>query len=269
MNFKGLVNAALVEIENARENTITERFDFGFDRFHGFEIFRIPKEMTNCIQFFLKDYEFNVYYSLLRVSKVVQSRNERIIFAIPGAHSYPLFRPSKLPVHSEISIGPFGIYGQRNQLLQRCVGMLVKDFDGNVTLTNSYKFNSKNAKSVLQLGLAIIDNYALTDRARLDLFLCNYFVIGMNGKGEIIILNTKEYTPIVDWMDVFKSLGCSDAAVIYTPDSDYFFRSNKGLFDIKTYGGYITYVKNKDDIRELIVDEMNAEELYKYSLLSR
>ncbi|MEN9942114.1 MAG: hypothetical protein RLZZ91_115, partial [Bacteroidota bacterium] len=55
----------------------------------------------------------------------------------------------------------------------------------------------------------------------------------------------------------------------YSPDSDYFLRSNKGLSEVKTYGGYITYVMNKDDIRELIRDELNDDELYKYFLLRR
>lgn len=269
MTFKGLVNAALLEIEKARENPIPEKIDFGYDRSHGFEIFRIPKEKTNCLQFFYKDSEFNVYYSLFRVNKVVQSRNERIILAIPGRYTYPIFRLSRLTLNSEICIGPYGFRGKRHLLLHRCDGMLVKDFEGNVFLTNTYRFNSKNVKSVLRLGLAIIDNYALTEAAHLNFFFSDYFGIGMNAEGEIIIINTRDYKPNIEWINIFRSLDCSDAAVIYSPDSNYFLRSNKGLSDVKTYGGYITYVVNKDDIRELIRDEMSDDELYKYYLLRR
>lgn len=269
MTIKGLVEAAVIEIEKARNNPIAERLDLGYDRFNGFEIFRIPKEKTNCLQFFYKDSEFNVYYSLFRVNKVVQSRNERIILAIPGRYTYPIFRLSSLTLNSEISIGPYGFRGKRNLLLQRCDGMLVKDLEGNVYLTNTYNFNSKNVHSVLQLGRAIIDNYALTEFAHSDFFFCDYFGIGMNAEGEIIIINTRDYKPNIEWINIFRSLDCSDAAVIYSPDSDYFLRSNKGLSEVKTYGGYITYVMNKDDIRELIRDEMSDDELYKYFLLRR
>ena len=53
--------------------------------------------------------------------------------------------------------------------------MLVKDFEGNVFLTNTYRFNSKNVKSAVRLGLAIIDNYALTEAAHSDFFFSDYF----------------------------------------------------------------------------------------------
>jgi len=269
MTFKALVNAAVVEIEKARENPISEILDIGYDRSHGFEIFNIPKEKTNCLQFFYKDSEFNVYYSLFRVNKVVQSRNEKIILAIPGRYTYPIFRSSSLTLNSEICIGPYGFRGKRYLLNQRCDGMLVKDFEGNVFLTNTNRFNSKNIKSVVRLGPAIIDDYALTEAAHSDFFFSDYFGIGMNAKGEIIIINTRNYKSNAEWINVFRSLDCSDAAVIYSPDSDYFLRSNKGLSEVKTYGGYITYVMNKDDIRELIRDELSVDELYKYFLLRR
>ena len=91
MTFKGMVLSALAEIKIARKNRVAERLDLGYDICHGFEIFSITKDKSRYIQFFDKDNESNTYHCLYRVKKELESRNERLILAIPGGESNPLF----------------------------------------------------------------------------------------------------------------------------------------------------------------------------------
>ncbi|MDP4629964.1 MAG: hypothetical protein NWS89_02385 [Flavobacteriales bacterium] len=269
MTFKAMVESALAEIEIARNSQYVERLDLGYDICHGFEIFTISKESSHCIQFFDKDKEFNVYHCLYRVKMELESRDERLVLAIPGGKSFRLFRPNKLPCNRLLLTGPFDFHQNRNRRSDRCVGMLVKDFEGNVFLTNSSKFNSKNVKSAINLGLAVIDNYKLTEIAESNIFYYDYYGIGMRSNGDIIIVNAQDYKENSEWANVLVANDCCDAAIIYSPTSEYFLRNRRGNDYLKTFGGFIGYALNKKDIRELIWDELSLEEKYKYYLLSR
>lgn len=269
MTFKAMVQSALADIEIARHNQLVERLDLGYDIYKGFEIFTITKESSHCIQFFDRDKEFSVYRCLYRVKKEVESRNERLILAFPGGYVYPLFRPHHLPSNRKCQIGPFDYRQERLSRRQRCVGMLAKDFEGNVFLTNSIKFNSRNVKSVVELGVAVIDNYKLTKIAENRYFYYDFHAIGMRTNGEIIIINTRDYKDNSEWLNVLVANDCCDAAIISSPNSDYYLRNKRENENLKTYGGFIAYAIHENDIRELIWDELSLKEMYKYYLLSR
>jgi hypothetical protein len=269
MTFKGMVISALAEIKIARKNRVIETLDIGYDICHGFEIFSITKDKSRYIQFFDKDNEFNVYHCLYRVKKELESRNERLILAIPGGDPYPLFRSTHLPSNSLLRIGPYYIRQERNGLTFNYKGMLVKDFEGNVSLTNSRKFNSKNVKSAIKLGHAVIDNYKLTDIANSDYFYYDYFGIGMKSNGDILIINSGDYKSNLEWVNILVSNECREAAIFPSINSEYFLRGKRENNYLKTFGGFIAFSLNKNDIRELIWDELSLEEMHKYYLLSR
>jgi hypothetical protein len=264
MTFKGLVISALAEIRYARNNPVNESFDFNYNKCDGFEIFSIPKDKTHSIQFFDKDNESNIYHCLNRVRNVVDLRNERLILAIPGGDSYPLFRPKQLPYNRLLQIGPFDFRKERNRRSYRLLGMLAKDFQGNVFLTNSRELNSKNIKSTIKLGFAIIDSYEITELAHKDIFYFNYFGIGMKSNGELIIVNTLDYKSNLEWINIFVSNECCEATIINSPNSEFFLRRRREFYDLKTYGGYIVYSLNKNDIREFKLSELSPEELNNY-----
>lgn len=269
ITFKAMVESVVAEIQIARGNQCVERLDLGYDICHGFEIFSIAKDRSRYIQFFDKDNESNTYHCLFRVKKELESRNERLILAIPGGESYPLFLSNHLPSNPLLRKGPYYSCQEGNRLTQLCKGMLVKDFEGNVFLTNSHKFNSKNVKSAIKLGVAIIDNYKLTEIANSDYFYYDHYGIGMRSNGDIIIVNAHDYKDNSEWVNVLVANDCCDAAIIYSPNSDYFLRNKRENDYLKTFGGFIGYSLNKNDIRELIWDELSLEEMHKYYLLSR
>jgi len=264
-----MVLSALTEIKLAREIREVERLDIGYDICHGFEIFSITKDRLRYIQFFDRDNEFNIYHCLFRVQKEVESRNERLIFAIPGGDPYPFFRLIHLPSNPLLRIGPFCIRQERNFHSSNYKGILVKDFEGNVLLTNTRKFNSKNVKSAIKLGHAVIDNYELTDIANSEYFYYDYFGIGMKSNGDIIIINSSNHKSKLEWENVLVSCECREAAIFPSPNSEYFLRGKRENDYLKTFGGFIAFSLNKNDIRELIWDELSLEEKYKYYLLSR
>ena len=259
-----MVISALAEIRYARNNPVNESFDFNYRRCDGFEIFSIPKDKTHSIQFFDKDNECNIYHCLNRVRKESESRNERLILAIPGGDPHPLFRTPHLPGNCSFQIGPYDFRQERNRRTRHCKGMLAKDFEGNVFLTNSHKFNSKNIKSTIKLGLAIIDNHEITERAQSDIFYFDYFGFGMKSNGELIIVNTPYYKSNLEWINIFVSNDCCEASIISSPNSEFFLRRRREFYDLKTYGGYIVYSLNKNDIREFKLSELSPEELNNY-----
>lgn len=269
MTFKALVQKAVAEIELLRSSWVPEEFEMGYEIFNGFELFIIKQEITHNLQFFDKDRELNRYYCLHRVIRDLESKDEKLILAVPGGESYPLVRLKNLPLNKLFQIGPFKFSQKTNHFRQRVLGILAKDIKGNVFLSNSIKFNSKDVRSAIKFGLAIIDNYNLTDVALSSFYHFDFFGIGMKSNGDIIIVSKDYYATNSEWIDVFVSYDCCDAAIIYTPNAEYFLRNFMENSYLKTYGGFIGYTKKRKDIKALIWEEIDLVEQFKYFLLSR
>ena len=242
----------MADIENAHENPIIEVFDLKRWRTRDFEVFIFPKGYYGKFHLFTHDKSFSVYRDLNQIIMEMDSKNEELIFAIPGGENLPLYRTSRLTFHPQWFVGPYDFACKLSRAERLMKGILAIDLAGNVFLTNSDEFNSKHVKSAMRLGNVILDNFEVVCN---DSFTRN-FAIGMTSDGELLVAKTDHYKSHSEWVKLFVNCKCCNAAFIESPDSDCFIRGENLHFDVRTYGGFIACSLSKNKIQSIRVNEI-------------